>query len=127
MKRSAVSHDLVKKQLPINPEKLNMFHKKKEFDMQNKIQKTVEEKLAIILEGLKGEIPVSEICSKHGISQAWYYSLRDKFLEGGKKALMQGPGHNSSLAEKARIEELEKVIGRQTVEIQILKKNLNLI
>jgi hypothetical protein len=33
---------------------------------------------------------------------------------------------NNNQAERAKIEELEKVIGRQTVEIQILKKNLNL-
>jgi transposase-like protein len=94
--------------------------------MKRTIQKSPEEKLSIILEGLKGESSVSEICSKHGVSQAWYYKLRDKFLEGGKKAVTQPNGLSNNHAEKAKIEELEKVIGRQTVEIQILKKNLNL-
>lgn len=94
--------------------------------MKQKIQKSAEEKLSIILEGLKGEASVSEICTKHGVSQAWYYKLRDKFLEGGKRGLMQQSRLSNNHAEKAKIEELEKVIGRQTVEIQILKKNLNL-
>lgn len=94
--------------------------------MQHKIQKSPEEKLSIILEGLKGESTVSEICTKYGVSQAWYYKLRDKFLEGGKKALTQNGFSGTNKLEKAKIEELEKVIGRQTVEIQILKKNLNL-
>lgn len=94
--------------------------------MKQNIQKSPEEKLSIILEGLKGESSISEICSKHGVSQAWYYKLRDRFLEGGKKAVTQGNALNNNHSEKAKIEELEKVIGRQTVEIQILKKNLNL-
>ncbi len=94
--------------------------------MKQQVQKTAEEKLSIILEGLKGETSITEICSKHGVSQAWYYKLRDRFLEGGKKAMTQNNGQKSNQSEKAKIEELEKVIGRQTVEIQILKKNLNL-
>jgi transposase-like protein len=94
--------------------------------MKQHIQKTAEEKLSIILEGLKGESTVSEICSKYGLSQACYYKLRDKFLEGGKKAITQNNSRVGNQSEKAKIEELEKVIGRQTVEIQILKKNLSL-
>lgn len=94
--------------------------------MKQKIQKSPEEKLSIVLEGLKGEVAISELCTKHGVSQAWYYKQRDKFLEGGKRALVQQYGSMTNQAEKAKIEELEKVIGRQTVEIQILKKNLNL-
>ena len=71
-------------------------------------------------------VHITDICIKHGVSQAWYYTQRDKFLEGGKRALVQPSGMNNNQAERAKIEELEKVIGRQTVEIQILKKNLNL-
>jgi len=90
-------------------------------------KKTSEEKLAIILEGLKGETTVSEICRKYGLSQAIYYKWRDKFLEAGKKSLDQnGQSTSQNKQDKVKIEELEKVIGRQTVEIQILKKNLNL-
>lgn len=94
--------------------------------MKQQIQKTAEEKLSIILEGLRAETSVTELCQKHGVSQAWYYKQRDRFLEGGKKALTQNNTQHSTQSEKAKIEELEKVIGRQTVEIQILKKNLNL-
>lgn len=94
--------------------------------MKQKVQKSPEEKLSIVLEGIKGETTITDICIKHGVSQAWYYTQRDKFLEGGKRALVQPSGMNNNQAERAKIEELEKVIGRQTVEIQILKKNLNL-
>jgi len=92
-----------------------------------KTSKSAEEKTAIVLEGLKGEIPVTEICRKHGISQTMYYKWRDKFFEGGKKSLISNGGNNTSKADKARIEELERVIGKQAVEIQILKKSLNLL
>ncbi|MEM3373256.1 MAG: transposase [Candidatus Anstonellales archaeon] len=95
--------------------------------MSHKPTKTVEEKLAIVLEGLKGEITVSELCQKHGLSQAVYYKWRDKFLEGGKKGLMNSNELNSVNSDKSKLEEYEKVIGKQAIEIQILKKNLNLI
>jgi transposase-like protein len=51
---------------------------------------TAEEKLAIVLEGIKGGKPVAEICREHRIAQAQYYLWRDRFLEGGKRALMSG-------------------------------------
>lgn len=92
-----------------------------------KTNRSPEEKMAIVLEGLKGEIPVVEICRKYGISQTMYYKWRDKFLEGGKKSLLSNGENNTSKADKAKIEELERVIGKQAVEIQILKKNLNLL
>lgn len=95
--------------------------------MPVKTTKTTEEKLAIVLEGLKTESNISELCRKHGLSQSLYYKWRDKFLEGGKKGLMNSSGGSSSSADKTKLEEYEKVIGRQTIEIQILKKNLNLI
>jgi len=95
--------------------------------MPFKTTKTAEEKLSIVLEGLKAETSISDICRKHGLSQTLYYKWRDKFLEGGKKGLMNSSGGSSGNPDKSKLEEYEKVIGRQTIEIQILKKNLNLI
>ena len=81
---------------------------------------TTEEKAAIVLEGLRGEKKVSEICREHKISQTIYYRWRDKFLEGGKKAL--GGGRTDEEAYRAEIEKLQKIIGKQAIQIEILKK-----
>lgn len=94
--------------------------------MSNINTRSPEEKLAIVLEGIKGDISVSEICRKYGIAQSLYYKWRDKFFEGGKKALTTNSIINSQKTEQAKIEELEKVIGRQTVVIEVLKKNLKM-
>jgi len=85
---------------------------------------SVEEKLAIVLEGLKEKRPVAEICRQHRISQTLYYRWRDKFLEGGKKGLVNGAGDDN--AYKAEIEKLQKIIGKQAIQIEILKKTAEL-
>ena len=85
---------------------------------------SVEEKLAIVLEGLKEKRPVAEICRQHRISQTLYYRWRDKFLEGGKKGLVNSAGDDN--AYKAEIEKLQKIIGKQAIQIEILKKTAEL-
>lgn len=95
--------------------------------MRNKVQRSIEEKLAIVLEGIKNETSVSEICRRHTISQSLYYKWRDKFLEGGKQALQTGIGQKMTDQYLAKVSELEQVIGKKTVEIEVLKKNLNLL
>ena len=96
--------------------------------MSSKTTRSTEEKLAIVLEGLKGNSTVSEICRKYGISQSLYYKWRDRFLEAGKQSLNRSRGSSrNNNAVDAKIEELEKVIGRQTIVIEVLKKNLKLI
>ena len=52
--------------------------------MSHKSTKTAEEKLTIVLEGLKGGMTISDLCRKYGLSQAVYYKWRDKFLDGGE-------------------------------------------
>ena len=95
--------------------------------MPHESTKSLEEKLAIVLEGLR-DGNMSELCRRHGISQTSYYKWRDRFLEGGKTALANGStAQHASDADKARMAELERVIGRQAVEIQVLKKNLKLL
>ena len=81
-----------------------------------------EEKMAIVLEGLKGEKSVAEICREHQISQALYYRWRDRFLEAGQKKGVSNGGGEDEKEVQAQIEKLAKIIGRQTMAIEALKK-----
>ena len=86
-----------------------------------------EEKMAIVLEGLKGGKSVAEICREHQISEALYYRWRDRFLEAGQKGLSNGGSEEETKVLQAQIEKLEKIIGRQTIAIEALKKTQELI
>lgn len=86
---------------------------------------TLDEKMAIVLEGISGKVSVADICRTHQISQTLYYRWRDKFLEGGRSALNGKKEHSNST--DAEIEKLEKIIGKQTVQIEILKKTQELL
>jgi transposase len=46
-----------------------------------------EEKIRIVLSGLRGEDSIAELCRKEGIAQSLYYSWSKEFLEAGKKRL----------------------------------------
>jgi len=81
-----------------------------------------ETKMAAVLEGLKGESSVAEICRKYQISESLYYRWRDKFLDAGARALASRNSADPEYAVKARISELERIIGKQAVQIEILKK-----
>jgi transposase-like protein len=79
-----------------------------------------DEKLAIVMEGLKEKRSVAEICREHQVSQTLYYKWRDRFLEGGRKSLdHSGSGEE---AHRAEVEKLQKIIGKQAIQIEILKK-----
>lgn len=86
---------------------------------------TAEEKMAILLEGIKGNKSVADICREHKISQALYYRWRDKFLEGAKKALNSGSADENIY--RAEIERLQRIIGKQAIQIEILKKTEELL
>jgi len=82
---------------------------------------TVEEKFAIVMEGLKDQRSVADICREHQISQNLYYRWRDKFLDAAKHGLVNGGGGNDQ-AYRQMIEKLQKIIGKQAIQIEILKK-----
>ena len=81
---------------------------------------TGDEKLAIVMEGLKDKKSVVDICREHQVSQTLYYKWRDRFLEGGRKGL----DHSASgeEAHRAEVEKLQRIIGKQVIQIEILKK-----
>ncbi len=81
---------------------------------------TVQQKLAIVLAGLRGERSVAEVCREHQISETLYYSWRDKLLEGGAERL-SGKEERTEMAElRKRVRDLERTLGRKTYELEIL-------
>jgi transposase-like protein len=82
-----------------------------------------ETKMTAVLEGLKGESSIADLCRQGQISESFYYRWRDKFLEGGSQALTSRNDSSPEAAVKAGISELERIMGKQAVQIEILKKN----
>jgi transposase len=60
----------------------------KDIGRQTRKQYSAEEKIRIVLEGLRGESSVAEICRREGINTNIYYRWSKEFLEAGKKRLM---------------------------------------
>jgi transposase len=81
-----------------------------------------DDSLALVLSGLKGEVPVSDLCRKYGVSTATYYKLRDQFIVGGVQGLQNNGKTNQVKALELRIKELEQALGRKTLEVEVLKK-----
>jgi transposase len=86
--------------------------------------RSAEEKLRIVLEGMKAE-NISAMCRREGISPTDYYRYRDKLVEGGLDALRQN-GRQKRDAEKEslkkELEKLKEIIVSQAGEIELLKK-----
>ena len=48
---------------------------------------SAEEKIRVVLEGLRGEYSIAELCRREGIAESLYYSWSKEFLEAGKRRL----------------------------------------
>jgi len=79
-------------------------------------------KLAVVLEGLRGQSSIADICRKYGISESLFYKWRDKFLTAGRNGLEYGTSDREVKMLKDKIAKLERIIGKQAVQIEILKK-----
>lgn len=78
-------------------------------------------KLETALDGLRGEKTVAQICRERDISESLYYKWRDAFMERATDIFTDQRG--SQRDEQAeRIAELERLAGKQALEIEILKK-----
>lgn len=87
-----------------------------------------EEKIKIIIEGLRGEETVAGICRKYNISDAIYYKWSKDFLEAGKKRLSGDTEREANSSEvqelKKENEKLKKAVAELFIENTGLKKNL---
>jgi transposase len=87
-----------------------------------------EEKIRIILEGLKGESSINELCRKEAIHPTQYYKWSKDFLEAGKKRLTGDTIReaNTSEVNTLRVEndELKQLVAELSLKVKVLKKSL---
>ena len=86
---------------------------------------TAEKRYQIVKEALSQKEPLGQIARRHQVSEGLIYRWRDKFFEGGKAALAfdgRNVSHGEKSALERQIEELQKLIGEQAVEIRFLKR-----
>ncbi len=62
---------------------------------------SAEEKIRVVLDGLRGEVTISELCRREGIAESLYYSWSNEFLEAGKRRLAGDTARSESAAPKA--------------------------
>ena len=91
-------------------------------------QYSSEEKIRIILEGLRGEESISELCRKEGIASSLYYTWSKEFLEAGKKRLA-GDTARQATADEVKLlrkesRELKEALAEAIMENRLLKKSV---
>lgn len=88
---------------------------------------TAKAKSEVVLEGLRGEKTVAELCRRHGITQSMYYEWKERFLKAGLEGLAYGGKTAKEKALEKELREAQRSLGRATLEIELLKKKRDII
>jgi len=93
-------------------------------------QFSAEEKIRIVLEGLRGETAISEICRREGIASSVYYKWSKAFLEAGKNCLTRAVIRDATADEIKQLKqenaELKTSLAEAILELQRYKKSLGM-
>src|SRR5205809_2937406 len=91
-------------------------------------QYSAEEKIRIVLEGLRGEESIAELCRREGIASSMYYGWSKDFLEAGKKRLAGDTARAATSDEvkdlRREASALKEVVADLTLENRLLKKSM---
>jgi len=89
---------------------------------------SAEEKVRIVLEGLRGEEKIAELCRREGIHQNMYYKWSKEFLEAGKQRLVGDTKREADSQEveamRSENEQLKAVVAELALKNRVLKKSL---
>ncbi len=91
-------------------------------------QYSAEEKIRIVLEGLRGDASIAELCRREGIAESMYYSWSKEFLEAGKRRLA-GDTARAATSEEVKVLRqeagaLKEVVAELAIELRLLKKSM---
>ena len=87
-----------------------------------------EEKIRIVLDGLRGEESIAALCRREGIAESLYYNWSKEFLEAGKKRLA-GDTARAATSDEVKVlrreaRDLKEVVAEQALELRLLKKSM---
>ena len=89
---------------------------------------STEEKIRIVLEGLRGEESIASLCRREGIAESLYYSWSKEFLEAGKRRLAGDTAREATSQEvktlRAEARSLKEALAEQMLENRLLKKSM---
>ena len=87
-----------------------------------------EEKIRIVLDGLRGEDSIAALCRREGIAESLYYNWSKEFLEAGKKRLAGDTARAATTDEvkvlRRETRDLKEVVAEQALELRLLKKSM---
>ena len=89
---------------------------------------SAEEKIRMVLDGLRGEASIAELCRRAGIAESLYYSWSKEFLEAGKRRLAGDTARAATSDEvkglRREAQDLKEVVAEQALELRLLKKSM---
>ncbi|WOF72439.1 IS3 family transposase [Parvibaculaceae bacterium PLY_AMNH_Bact1] len=97
-------------------------------DIRRKTRKrySSEDKIRIVLAGLRGDDTIAELCRQEGIAQSQYYSWSKEFMEAGRKRLAGDTAREANTSEVQGLRrvarDLKEVVAEQALELRLLKK-----
>jgi len=90
---------------------------------------STEEKIRVVIEGLRGEYTIAELCRKEGITDSTYYKWTKDFMEAGKRRLSGDTLREANTTEVTELKQengsLKELVAELSLENRVLKKNLN--
>jgi transposase len=108
------------------PGKAPADHVLKDIRRQARRHYSAEEKIRIVLKGLRGEENISELCRRKGIAASMYCGWSKEFLEAGKRRLAGDPARAATSGEvnnlRREAASLKEVVADLTLENRLLKK-----
>jgi transposase len=100
----------------------------KDIRRQTRRHFSAEDKIRIVLDGLRGEDSIAELCRKEGIAQSLYYTWSKEFMEAGKRRLAGDTARAATTGEvqdlRREARALKECVADQTLENRLLKKSM---
>lgn len=108
-------------------EKVSAEQVVREIQRETRRKYSAEEKIGIVLEGLRGEDSIAELCRREGINPNMYYKWSKEFLEAGKARLTGDTKREATSSEvdglRHENEQLKQVVAELLLKNQVLKKS----
>ena len=114
--------------MPRKPDKPSAEKAVRDIRRATRRRYSAEEKIRIVLEGLRGEDSIAELCRREGLNANVYYRWSKEFLEAGKKRLSGDTAREATSDEVKDLRQealgLKEVVAELLMENRVLKKSV---